>query len=563
MKRGLIFLVIFMFLLFSILLNAEILAQITGETVTGKATQSVAMNITVAGPPTLIILFPENKTYLKNTSILLNYSVSVDAQAVWYSLDSEANITITSEIYFNTSQGSHSLYLYANNSYENKTTNVSFFVNLTRFTILYSEYNGTKRGASTEFRNYTYEDIQNLSNIALENTDFGKILFNQNINMTADSNFSDDQIDLDSNTDISSNKIEINSTTLPNFNKIATLWLYSLTFSNPRILIGGEACPSSICQKESYSGGILKFNITSFSGNFSAGETPSTEVTSSNGIGRSGGGGGGGGGIIAKKVESFSINKNEIKSSLTPGSISTEKIIIKNNLNKTINVSLEETDSIKEFLVIEEKKIELKPGESKEILIDFKVRGNILPDLYAGKIVVKGGGTVEEILVVLEVESEGALLDVKVDILKEFLKIYANKEIIAEIKLFNVGEAGNRKDIKVNYIIKDTEGKEIMNEEETVSLETQTSFIKRLTLPKSIKGGKYILYIKATTYEGKVASASTSFEIIKITTKQIYATFILLFIILLGIIISYIIKQRKRLNNKLKGKKISRHHKKS
>ncbi len=538
---------------FSILFLIFLTISITGfenkSAITGEVTQSLVMNISITGPPVLTILSPENETYLKNTSLLLNYSVSVEAHAVWYSLDSNENITITSAIYLNLSQGSHTLYLYSNNSYGNTTTNISFFVNLTRFIILYSEYNGTKRGASTEFVNYTYEDIQNLSNVTLENTDFGKILFNQEINMTADSDFSDNQIDIDSNINISLNRIEINSTALPNFNKLATLWLYGLTFSNPRVLIGGEGCPSSVCQKESYSGGILKFNVTSFLGNFSAGETPS-ETTTTTTAGGSSGGGGGGGGIIAKKVKSFSVTKNEIKASLIPGSISTEKVTIKNNLNKIIEVNLEETDSIKEFLAIEEKKIELKPGESKEILIDIKVRENVIPDLYAGRIIIKGEGTTEEILVILEVESKGALLDVRVEILKEFLKTYPGKEIMAEIKLFNVGEAGNRKDIKINYIIKDTEGKEIMNEEETVSLETQTSWIKRLTVSKSIESGRYILYIKATTYEGKIASASASFEVIKSTTKQIYTALIILFIILLAIIFYYLLKQRKRLKDK-------------
>ena len=37
-------------------------------------------------------------------------------------------------------------------------------------------------------------------------------------------------------TNISSNRIEVNTTALPNFNKSAVIYLYNLSFSDPRIL---------------------------------------------------------------------------------------------------------------------------------------------------------------------------------------------------------------------------------------------------------------------------------------------------------------------------------------
>ncbi len=267
MKKNLFLLLSLFFIL---LIDTPVFsAEITGKGVSGEVvSQSLALNITIIGGPALEISLPENKTYLKNESLSVNYTAGGE-DTVWYNFDNTANTTITSSFFFNISQGSHTLYLFANNSYGNITSrNVIFYVNSTRFIILYNEYSDSTKGSSTDFNSSTYEDIQDLSNIILENTDWGKIEFLENVNVTDDENSGDNEVDLDTNVNISENKIEINSTALPNFNKPATLYLYNLALINPRILRDGSVCPPSICTIESYTGGALKtlkFNVTQFS----------------------------------------------------------------------------------------------------------------------------------------------------------------------------------------------------------------------------------------------------------------------------------------------------------
>ena len=115
----------YLILLFVFLLIINIIGikgnSITGEIITGDATQTVGMSIFVTAYfPLLTIISPENKIYLTNESLLLNYSVS-NEQVIWYNIDNLVNITIISSIYFNTSQGNHILYLYANSSFGNIT----------------------------------------------------------------------------------------------------------------------------------------------------------------------------------------------------------------------------------------------------------------------------------------------------------------------------------------------------------------------------------------------------------------------------------------------------------
>jgi hypothetical protein len=238
--------------------------------------------------PTLEILLPENKTYISNKNLPLNFTVE-NQDAVWYNLDSGANTTITGNTTFNVSggDGQHTLYLFANNTLGETVENIVFTVNQTVH-IHYENYN---QGETTKFNTTSYEDLQNLSEVIIENPLSGKIRFNEAINLT-DVPSSEDHIhiDINSHINISDNLIEINSSALPNFNKSATLSLYGLTFSNPRVLRNGVACPSEICTEVSYSGGIFVFTVTGFT-NYSADETPVEAVEEPSGTDTTRGGG--------------------------------------------------------------------------------------------------------------------------------------------------------------------------------------------------------------------------------------------------------------------------------
>jgi len=533
MRWGFVFLVL-------LLLTAGISAitiKSTGE-ITGKPLQYFGMNITIVFAPVISLISPKNGTYFVNSSIPLNYSIGGGTERIWYSLDSGDNVTITSPLFFNATEGSHKLFLYANNSIGESAANVSFFINSTIFTIIHDKWKGSQKGSSTNFSILTYEEIQNLSDIILEDISYGKILFNQKINMTADENFSDSQLDINSTIEISSNSIKLNSTSLPNFNKPATLWLYGLGFSNPRVLIDGDPCPSIICKNESYSGGVLKFNVTGFLGNFSAEEIP---IGGGGVTIISGGGGGGGGGIIGylfPKPKTFSVEPTEIKLSLTPGKVVTKEITIKNNLKKDLDITLD-NKNLQDFLVTKENNFSLKANESKKISLDFVIREGTAPDIYIGRLIFKdGSGNEEESLVLIGVGTEGALLDVNVEVLEEYVKISPGNRVLAKISLFNLGPENRRSDITINYLIKSEKGIKILEEKETVSIETQTGWVKRLTIPRGIEYEKYVLYVTAVTSDGKIASASDTFDVVSPQVAKIYILIITL-VVIIGTIVLY------------------------
>lgn len=87
-------------------------------------------------PPELTISSPTNTTYRYNTSLPLNYIVSDGAlDKCWYKLDSGANTSIANcaNTTFNAIDGTHTLYLFANDTSNNinNTKNVTFSVDTT------------------------------------------------------------------------------------------------------------------------------------------------------------------------------------------------------------------------------------------------------------------------------------------------------------------------------------------------------------------------------------------------------------------------------------------------
>lgn len=84
--------------------------------------------------PSLTIYEPTSSSYNYNTSLQLNFSVSdINLEECWYNLDNTANLSLTNcqNTTFNTSEGSHILHLYANDTARNlANVSVSFSVNL-------------------------------------------------------------------------------------------------------------------------------------------------------------------------------------------------------------------------------------------------------------------------------------------------------------------------------------------------------------------------------------------------------------------------------------------------
>ena len=371
---------------------------------------------------------------------------------------------------------------------DNRTVTVIFMINF--------------NGSTT---NISLVNVKNVTKFVLERTDSGKINFSEGVDLSQG-------LDLDKYINISQNRIKLNSTALNELNKSATLYLYGLTFSNPRVLRDGSVCPSSICTELPYSGSIFAFNVTQFTV-YSSEETPSsggeTQTTTGGGGGGGGGGGAGGGAIRAE----FTIDKETLKVILKQGQKIEHSLKIKNTGDTTIIVTTN-FKALKRFVYspsLDEIAITLNPGEEHTINVVFGAEEDQKPDVYTGEITVKSGSVEKVISTIIEVESAKPLFDVDVEVLPEYKSVYPGDEVFMEVSLFNVRGFG-RVDVNLEYSIRDFKGNLIVAEHETVAVEMQAKFGRELLIPSDLEPGMYVASVKVT-FEDSVGISSDLFEV--------------------------------------------------
>ncbi|MFH0869140.1 MAG: hypothetical protein V1839_02855 [archaeon] len=515
---------------------------------TGRASSSQT-NLSVyvySALPNLTITSPLNDTYLTTTSIMFNYSSTEYILSSWYNIDGGTNITVNElPLYFNTTEGSHTLNLYVIGLGGNASSSVSFSVNTTKFIIYYESWRYIYKGSSTNFNSYTYGQIQNLRNIILENTELGKVRFNEAINLTADLNSADNILDLDSGARTAYNRIVLDSIALPNFNRTATLWLYNLPFTEARILRNGVECPSLICTKESYSSGILVFNVTSFT-NYSAEESavpvpPVIPPVTPPG----GGGGGGGGGGVVRPGEEFVVEPDFIEAALQPGQSKTKSLRVISNTNKSLSITAT-LKGLETFAKLDLASFILGAGETKSLKIDFTANATI--GVYTGKMIVKGGNTEQTVYIVVDISKTGALFDVKVTVLPDYKQVLAGDEVVSVIKLTNAMPSQEPVDIKLKLQVMDFENRVLQESvEETLAMTNQLSIVRGLTVPAGAAPGKYVV-VATAKYGDLSAEAYDAFDVVKSTAfaSDMRTIVMLIAIALIVLYFAFTYKRRKK-----------------
>jgi len=275
-----------------------------------------------------------------------------------------------------------------------------------------------------------------------------------------------------------------------------------------------------------------------------------------------GGGGGGTGAVVKEKIPDFTVDKDLIKVVLKQGETQKEFLEIENTGETELDITID-LENLRDFVIfsggVSEYSFKLKVGEKQIVQLIFDISKDQKPGIYPGKLIIKGDGLQTVVTTIIEIESEKPLFDIEVNILEEFKEVIAGEGLLAEITLYN--PKGIRlADVDVEYIVKDIDGTIIINEHEAVAVETRTSFIKRFTIPSSLKPGSYIFYAKVT-YNGVVGSSSSLFEVVEKphvetpaqTEKYYYVVYIIIAIItFFGISMSYQHKKLKEITESIK-----------
>ncbi|MBU1622127.1 MAG: hypothetical protein KJ597_00990 [Nanoarchaeota archaeon] len=151
-----------------------------------------------------------------------------------------------------------------------------------------------------------------------------------------------------------------------------------------------------------------------------------------------------------------------------------------------------------------------------------------------------------------------SLFDIQVIIPEDYKTVYPGEELLTSIKLINVG-SGGRIDIFLSYWITDQEDKIILEEKETVAVETQNNFVRTFELPEDTPAGQYTFHAKLS-YPGLELEPeyATMFTVAKKKLSSlVYGIIFGSLILVLGTILSFKFNViRSRLESKLVKRKV-------
>lgn len=330
----------------------------------------------------------------------------------------------------------------------------------------------------------------------------------------------------------------------------STSYINRLGFFHTWLLANSQPCTAdNQCE-----GGFCCSNLCKSS----ACTSPSEDTGGGGGGGGAAAGGGGGGGGIPlplkeeeKKGGDFSVSPSSIKEELLLNGAKTKTITIKNTGDVALAFSLN-VITITDMVLLSDTSFSLSPGEEK--IIEANLIGKKLGS-YIGEIKIEADGIIKSISVVIEVESEQALFDAKMDIPSAYMEVKPGDELKTQITLLNIGPP-KKVDVTATYIIKDKKGNVVYESSETFAVEKQTSFAKSFKIPKYLEPGDYIAIVEVR-YENSFAVSSELFRVIseKSVVQQIAKSkpLAVVFVIFIAFVFlfAYLLLPRVRFSSKL------------
>ena len=260
-----------------------------------------------------------------------------------------------------------------------------------------------------------------------------------------------------------------------------------------------------------------------------------------------------GGGTITLPTEQFKVDPDVIKSTLVQGETKTKIIRITNYGLKEVEINLEKDDP-DNILSYDNSYFKLLPGEVEFISVELSSREKILPGAYISKLIFnKGKSSEKSVLFITEIEMEGGLFDIHLDLENVENIVNAGEELNLNITLTNFGR--EQVDVTLSTAIKDLDRNTIESFIETVAVFNQKNILQQIPISKATVSGIYLVEV-IILYEGeKYAISAELFQVVGGTEKEVAYTGIipiLLIIIslLLIVILLYIIFKNKKYKDK-------------
>ncbi len=186
----------------------------------------------------------------------------------------------------------------------------------------------------------------------------------------------------------------------------------------------------------------------------------------------------------------------------------------------------------------------------------------LIPGVYTGNIVITSGNNSIVIPVVFEVESNKLTFDALVDIAPKFSIVSPGDNFESNIRIINLNSAP--KNVTIIYFIKNLDDTVILEERQTIFVQSKAEVTKSFQIPEELEDGEYffsvIVYDEDNDYSGtSSAQFSISSEEAKgnISSALVFSSFsVILLLIVSFVIINYYWSRRVLMDSRKWRKKI-------
>jgi hypothetical protein len=128
--------------------------------------------------------------------------------------------------------------------------------------------------------------------------------------------------------------------------------------------------------------------------------------------------------------------------------------------------------------------------------------------------------------------SHAKALSAAVNIPEAYAEVIAGGKVYIETEI-KWPENDYRKDLRIEYSIKDNNGEEIAYLMTLKAIETQASFMESISIPAGVKGGLYRVDVTVSDYNVLSHNIATSFKVIE-QSRDMFNTYLL---IILGVVV--------------------------
>jgi Bacterial Ig domain len=253
------------------------------------------------------------------------------------------------------------------------------------------------------------------------------------------------------------------------------------------------------------------------------------------------------GGLAISRTTGFKTDTQYIKASLRQGDTITKVVRITNigDTQLEISASIKELQS---FIMLNEKTFSLEAGETHEILVEFDIPKNAMPDQYFGTLVLESEESLS-IPIILDIKKFESEISAKLFISEKYKTVVPEEEVVAKITIENL------KDIRATpsnlyYAIKDFQGNILASGNKKIQLFAFFEEDLKLIVPKDAAQKEYIFYTRVTA-EDQIDLDSDTFNVgYRFRILQFLKNAPYLLLVLLLLIIILILNEIRKRNKK-------------